>query len=135
MSPRLPTVATAFNEKVRGYIATVRASFTSTDRPLAGTRLIHPGKGRQGYEIVIKNLDGAEAYSYDTSASSFRTTRDAVAAIERLWGPVWHPKVKAKKLVCFTCKAVEGDKTLGRYRSTFLVSGVTICPKCAQKNG
>ncbi len=132
MSPRLPTIARAFNERIKGYVATAEPSWTSTDRPLAGTRLVHHGKGRRGFEITIKNKMGEEVFRYDTSASSFRSNTEAAMGIERLWGAIWFPEAKVKPIVCFKCREREDDKTRGRFRSTLVVSGVLFCPKCSK---
>lgn len=131
MSPRLTTIAAAINAKVKGYTAVARPSSTSTDRKLAGTRLVHPGKGRKGFSLVITNSEGREVFEYDTSVHPYRSNKEAAERIEGFWGPIWLDGVEPKPLVCWKCKAVENKRTLGRFTSTFEVSGVCVCPKCS----
>jgi hypothetical protein len=135
VSPRLPTIGQAFNEKVKGYVATVQASQTSTDRKLGDTRLVHKGKGRRGTSIVIRNLKGEKVFDYDTSVHPYRTAREAARYIADLWGPIWHPDIKPKNLVCFKCRAVENDSTRGRFTNTIIVTGAVLCPDCSKRYG
>lgn len=53
MARKLTTIAKYINEHVKGLSAYVEKSFTSTDRPIAGTRLRHRGKGRRGYRLIV----------------------------------------------------------------------------------
>lgn len=53
MARRLTTIAKYINERVKGLSAYAERSFSSTDRPIAGTRLRHPGKGRSGYRLIV----------------------------------------------------------------------------------
>jgi hypothetical protein len=131
VSPRLTSIAAAINAKVKGYKAEARPSWSSTDRKLAGTRLIHPGKGRRGFSLVITNSEGREVFVYDTSVHSYRSNKEAAVRVEGLWGPIWLNGVEPKLLVCWKCKAVENKRTQGRFTSTFEVTGACVCPKCS----
>lgn len=53
MARRLTTIAKYIQEHVKGLSACAYPTFSSTDSPIAGTRLRRPGKGRSGYALVV----------------------------------------------------------------------------------
>lgn len=128
----LRTLAPIFNQKVRGYTATVRETWASTDRKIAGTRLRHPGKGRKGWAITILNAQKEVFFNYDTSRSSYGSQKEAAAQIAEFWGEFWLPGVEPQVLVCRRCGAREDDKTRGRFVVRFSSPGC-LCPKCGRR--
>jgi hypothetical protein len=77
-------LATAINAMGNGFTATTEKSWTSTDTKIVGTRLRHPGKGRKGTKLILKNPAGEVVDTWDTS----ETTPVYVAIMEakRLFG-------------------------------------------------
>ena len=81
-------LAKAINEKCPGYRAVVTSSYSNTDRKIAGTRLIHPGKGRNGKRIQVFNQDNRVVLDWDTSWTYRRVFDAVVRAIEVIGKPL-----------------------------------------------
>jgi hypothetical protein len=132
MAPRLQKIAEAINEKAFGYTATVRPTWSSTDRKVGRLRV--PGKGRKGFEIKVVNLNGDKLFEYDTSVHPYRTNHDAAEAISAIFGgPIWLPGVMPKPLTCWKCRAKENLRTRGKFTQTWQVFGPVLCPRCKDK--
>jgi len=71
MGRRLTTIAKEINAEVEGFTAEVVRGYCNTDRKLAGTRLISPGKGREGNKLVVRNADGNVVLSHN-AAETYR---------------------------------------------------------------
>lgn len=63
--------------------ATPGAGYCNTDRKLAGTRLRHPGKGRRGTLLVVKDrATGQEVFRHN-AAETYRRNSDVVYWIQK----------------------------------------------------
>ena len=51
---RLKDLAEEINRRFPKMVATVEEGYCNTDRRLAGTRLIHRGKGRTGNRLIVR---------------------------------------------------------------------------------
>lgn len=52
--PRLAALAAFLNAHYSAFVrATVASSYSNTDRKISGTRLISPGRGRNGTELTV----------------------------------------------------------------------------------
>lgn len=88
-APSLKQLAAFINEWIPHLEATVRSTTVSTDRNIAGTRLRHPGRGRQGNELVVE-IKGAKPgyypfYSHN-SAETYRHNGEAVEWVAKRIG-------------------------------------------------
>lgn len=86
--PQLRTLAAWVNDHVEGYTATVKPSFTSTDRKVPGRRQRIPGKGRTGVKLTVKGPGGDVVFTHDSSHYGV-INDEAVVHIARLLG---HPE-------------------------------------------
>ncbi len=91
---RLKVIAAEINEKYPLLIATIEKGYCNTDRKLAGTRLIHRGKGRTGNHLVVRwrklsVLDPKSRIFDHNSAETYRTNDE----VER-WLVNEAPKLK-----------------------------------------
>jgi hypothetical protein len=129
-APRLRALVAAFNSKVTGYTATLEPSWSSTDRDIPGTRLRHPGKGRKGNKLTIRNSKGVELFCHDSS-QTYRTNSEIASRIENNWGRIWEEGTKVKALVCRKCKVRETSKTQGQFTYYFMIGGC-LCPTCGK---
>ena len=80
MARRLAKIAEEINEKYPVFIATIDEGHCNTDRKLAGTRLIHKGKGRTGTRLTVRwrhlsNLDPRAKVFEHNSAETYRRSR------------------------------------------------------------
>lgn len=65
---KLKTIAKWVNENHGDkFRATVGKSWSNTDRKISGTRLRHPGKGRDGFLLIITNLKTDYKFTHDSS--------------------------------------------------------------------
>jgi hypothetical protein len=89
---QLKTLARLINEKFGPeYCATCTPSRSSTDRKLAGTRLIHKGKGRRGYRLRVSSPpdgEGPVVIDHDSS-QCYRTNAEAMDKVATLFGEIW----------------------------------------------
>jgi hypothetical protein len=67
MAPRIKTLA----ERIRahGFVVEVSESWSSTDRHISGTRCRHPGKGRFGKLLIVKDTHGQVVFRHDSSGT------------------------------------------------------------------
>lgn len=89
---RLKTLARLINERFGpGFRATCEPSWSDTDRKLAGTRLIHKGKGRKGYRLRVWGPpDGKGHVCIDHDSSQcYRTNTEAMDKVALLFGEIW----------------------------------------------
>ena len=70
MARRLKTIAREIND-IAGLTAEIVPGYCNTDRKIPGTRLIHPGKGRRGNRIIVKDADGHVLLDHN-SAETYR---------------------------------------------------------------
>jgi hypothetical protein len=85
-APRLATLAGAINQKMNGkFFASIEPGFCNTDRKIPGTRLRHPGKGRRGNKLVVRNRKGEIVLTHD-SAETYRTNAEALEKVTELTG-------------------------------------------------
>jgi hypothetical protein len=54
MARRLAQIAEEINARFPLLVATIQEGYCNTDRKLAGTRLIHRGKGRRGNRLIVR---------------------------------------------------------------------------------
>jgi len=85
---RLATIAKLINEKVPGVRAEVVEGFCNTDRHWKGSRLRHPGKGRYGNRLIVRDALGKVVIDHN-SAEPYRTNEEVEQTVERLWGRIW----------------------------------------------
>lgn len=67
---RLATIAKLINQKVPGFRAEIVEGYCDTDRKIG--RLRHPGKGRYGNRLVVRNEHGEVVLDHN-SAETYRT--------------------------------------------------------------
>lgn len=82
---RLTAIAKILNEKVPGITATVEKSWSNTDRKIAGSRLIHPGKGRHGNRIIVKRTRTGEVLIDHDSSETYRSNSEVVDKVKDLF--------------------------------------------------
>lgn len=77
LAPKLKTLAEKINADSR-FIATIQRGYCNTDRKIPGTRLRHPGKGREGNRLIVKmggvvvlDHNAAETYRYNGEVVSW----------------------------------------------------------------
>lgn len=58
--PSLTQLAEFINDEFPMFDAKVQASWSSTDRQLAGTRFRKPGKGRRGNRIIVRATEAVK---------------------------------------------------------------------------
>jgi len=111
MGRRLATIAKEINAEVEGFTAQVVPGYCNTDRKIAGTRLIHPGKGREGNKIVVRNAEGNVVLSHN-AAETYRTNSEVEEWLAKLKGVI---ALKGSKLrvKCPTCHG-KPARLLGR---------------------
>lgn len=59
-----------------GLVATVGSGWSSTDQPLAGTRLRRVGKGRSGLHITVKLVRNGQLVCDVDTSQTYRTARE-----------------------------------------------------------
>jgi hypothetical protein len=96
-TPRLATIAKSINEKCTGYTAVVDVGYYNTDRKIVGTHFIHKGKGRRGNRLTVRDRTGKVVLEHDSS-DPWRTNSEAMEKVERLWGRIWEPGVKPRRV-------------------------------------
>lgn len=95
---RLKAIAKAINDKVPGFRAEVVEGYCNTDRRIPGTRLIHPGKGRRGNRIIVRDARGKVVIDHN-SAEPYRTNAEVLEKVERLWGRIWEETTTEERLL------------------------------------
>jgi len=85
VTPRLKTIAAILNAKVPGIVATVEPSYSSTDRKLGNSRLIHPGKGRRGNRLTVKKKSTGEVLISHDSSHTYLSNDEVVREVLHLF--------------------------------------------------
>jgi len=78
---RLKTLAKFINDHF-SFKAVIVEGYCNTDRHISGTRLRHPGKGRTGNKLVVKDLEGKEIFRHN-SAETYRCNQEVIDWIIR----------------------------------------------------
>lgn len=68
---RLKTLAKAINDSGK-FRAEITEGYCNTDRKIPGSRLIIPGKGRQGNKLVVRHLDTDRVVFEHNAAGTYR---------------------------------------------------------------
>jgi hypothetical protein len=80
-------MAKAINEKAgKKFFAVIEAGFCNTDRKIPGTRLRHPGKGRNGNRLIVKDRKTGKIVLDHNGAETYRTNDEALAKVTELTG-------------------------------------------------
>lgn len=83
---RLATIAKLINQKVPGFRAEIVEGYCDTDRKIG--RLRHPGKGRYGNRLVVRNKHDVVVIDHN-AAETYRTNEEVLRKVERYWGKLW----------------------------------------------
>jgi len=84
VSPRLATMARAINDLTR-FRAEIVPGYFNTDRKIKGTRLRHPGKGRKGSRLIVRDESGRVVIDHN-AAETYRDNGEALTKVERACG-------------------------------------------------
>jgi hypothetical protein len=77
MTRTLKAIAKEINETPSlGLVATVKSGWSSTDQPIAGTRLRRVGKGRSGLHITVKLVRNGQLVCDVDTSQTYRTARE-----------------------------------------------------------
>ena len=80
---RIKTLAAFINKNQSlAYSAEVVDGYCNTDRHIPGTRLRHPGKGRYGNKLIVRDRTGCIVFEHNT-ADTYRYNQEVVDWIER----------------------------------------------------
>jgi hypothetical protein len=94
---RLATIAKAINEKCPGFTAVIEKGYCNTDRHPKGVMWRIPGKGRRGNRLIVRDAKGQVVINHN-SAETYRTNSEVMKKVERLWGRIWEPGVKPRRV-------------------------------------
>jgi hypothetical protein len=94
MALRLKTLAKLINQRVPGVRATIKPGYCNTDRKSRGCRYItHVGKGRRGNRLVVRRVQAPYEVLLDhNAAETYRSNSEAMAKVEKLFGPLWEQR-------------------------------------------
>ena len=85
-APRLKAIAAILTAKISGIVVTLEPSYSNTDRKLGNSRLIHPGKGRNGHRLTVKRKStGVVLISHDSS-HAYRSNDEVVRDVKLIFG-------------------------------------------------
>ena len=84
-APRLATIAKILTEKVPGVVVTLEPSWSNTDRKLGNSRLIHPGKGRNGKRLTVTKKSTGEVLISHDSSHTYRSNDEVVREVLRIF--------------------------------------------------
>lgn len=85
MALRLATLAKIINEANAGYRASIVEGYCNTDRKVG--RFRHPGKGRRGNRLIVKDAAGNVALDHN-AAETYRTNSEVVYWMSKAGIPV-----------------------------------------------
>lgn len=75
---KLKTLAKFINERMKGFEAEIVEDYCNTDRHIPGTRLRHPGKGRYGNKLVVKDSHTKMICFTHNAAETYRENREVI---------------------------------------------------------
>lgn len=85
LAPKLKTLAAIINADGK-FTATIVEGHCNTDRKIPGTRMRHPGKGRVGNRLIVKDKKGNVVLDHN-AAETYRHNGEVVEWMRRqkLW--------------------------------------------------
>jgi hypothetical protein len=81
MTPRLKQLAATIQASGR-FTTKIERGYCNTDRKIAGTRLRHPGKGREGTRLIVYDRKGKVVLDHN-AAETYRCNADVVYWMEK----------------------------------------------------
>ena len=86
MARRLKAIARWINYNLPEFRAEITRGYCSTDRKIPGTRLRHPGKGREGNRLIIYDRETNKVVLDHNSAETYRTNEEVEEWIQHYLG-------------------------------------------------